>query len=208
MMNSTQVEGVTNTVCDLVRDHMGFDQVINDAQAGSGMDRIVWSTQSHYIDHPAHCDTHLAIIQCTAPSRVDYPTTQGTHHRWDWGMLRQRPHMTQSMHNCAWDQWFVQRWYSHVITLQDFFRVRGIRWVMYSGLAHPRYLAADADTWREWQSQVDQPNYYNIEGESHYDQVLRTGHTAPDGHHPSNQGNVEWAQEIVQHIVTVYPDQF
>ena len=208
MMNSAQVEGVTNTVCDLVRDHMGFDQVINDAQAGSGMDRIVWSTQSHYIHNPQHCDTHLAIIQCTAPSRVDYPTTEGTHHRWDWGMLRQRPHMTQSMHNCAWDSWFVQRWYTAVITLQDFFRVRGIRWVMYSGLAHPRYLEADDHTWRAWQSQVALPNYYNIAGESHYDQVLRTGHTAPDGHHPSNQGNVEWSHEIFKHIVTVYPDQF
>jgi hypothetical protein len=208
MMNCTEVEGVTNTVCDLVADSLGFDQTINDAQAGSGMDRIVWSTQSHYIHHPEHAQTHLAIIQCTAPSRVDYPTTGGTHHRWDWGMLRQRPHMTGSMRDCAWDRWFVQRWYSQVITLQDFFRVRGIRWVMYSGLAHPRYLQADEVTWREWQSAVARPNYYDIAGESHYDQVLRTGHTAPDGHHPDDQGNREWAQMITRHILTVYPDQF
>ena len=187
----------------IVAQHYGAKEHIF-ARGGRGNRRVCDTTKLFYETNKILKHNSVAIIQWTSAGRRDYPTNdgykpiEGYNTTWrSWGTHEQLKFI-HGLQGFDIDQDHSLMQLNDIIDLQNYFKIHGVKYVMYFGLISQINLKyQDHKTLYE---SIDWSKFYQP-NTSHYEFCATNKlQISKNDQHPNLQGHEKWAQGLIKYI--------
>jgi hypothetical protein len=191
---------VTVTVGGEVAKHFNLKH-INFAQGGRGNDRMFLTTALYFIQNPDRIKDTFALIQLSSAGRIDYPTKkpQGAINIFKDNGQR---FLQQNFSKLDQIQFLIQRYYSSLMNLQNFFKLHKINYLFYNGLEN--YTTTGKKDHDNLDSYIDKKRFFawNDEKLVHYNFCVDNKLELENDGHASEQGVIQYSNLLIDYIDT------
>jgi hypothetical protein len=198
---------VTITVGGQVAKHFNLEH-INFAQGGRGNDRMFLTTALYFIQNPDRMKDTFALIQLSSAGRIDYPTKK-----------LQGPEDAMQGQDTAYRainifkdngqrflldqiQFLIQRYYSSLINLQNFFQLHKINYLFYNGLEN--YTTTGKKDHENLDLYIEKKRFFawNDSKLVHYNFCVDNNLELKNDGHASEQGVIQYSNLLIDYIDT------
>jgi len=204
---------VTITVGGQVAKHFNLEH-INFAQGGRGNDRMFLTTALYFIQNTDRMKDTFALIQLSSAGRIDYPTKklQGPGDAMEGQDTAYRAInifkgngqrlLQQNFSKLDQIQFLIQRYYSSLINLQNFFQLHKINYLFYNGLEN--YTTTGKKDHANLSSYIDKKRFFawNDTKLVHYNFCVDNNLELKNDGHPSEQGVIQYSNLLIDYIDT------
>jgi hypothetical protein len=204
---------VTVTVGGEVAKHFNLKH-INFAQGGRGNDRMFLTTALYFIQNPDRIKDTFALIQLSSAGRIDYPTKkpQGPEDAMQGQDSAYRAinifkdngqrFLQQNFSKLDQIQFLIQRYYSSLMNLQNFFKLHKINYLFYNGLEN--YTTTGKKDHDNLDSYIDKKRFFawNDEKLVHYNFCVDNKLELENDGHASEQGVIQYSNLLIDYIDT------
>jgi hypothetical protein len=204
----THEANINFSTAELIKEHGGFEEMVNFARGGRGNDRILSTTITYFEKYPEYKRNTFVLIGWSSALRLDYPTaiefkplppldecwaTIKMAHNADH--LNKSAGLKQPIDHHSWE---VHRYYQNVIGLQNYLKINNIRFVMYNSLQPA--LSYYKQDHQALGSAIDRKHFMDIEQcQNLFCQHKGLCISAHDTH-PNEQGHKTWADKVKKFI--------
>ncbi len=200
-----------NTHCGIeLAKLMNLEIACQMANGGRGHKRLYWTTRAWCEKFVSQAQESFFLIGSSGGNRFDYPTNDGykahkfptmetTWKTWDPNRDEETIKFTRYLFNsgCDIDQLIQIEAISHLLALQDFFKIKKYPYVFYNTLSKPKI--DNADIQMMW-DKIDKNRFFKS-NTSHLDYTVKNNQQCkPKDPHPSIEGHKDWAKQLKEFI--------
>jgi hypothetical protein len=189
---------------------MNLDVACQLAGGGRGHRRLYWTTRAWCEKFVDLAEQSFFLIGSSGGNRFDYPTGDGykahkfptmktTWKTWDPNRDPETERFTKYLfrNGCDINQMIQIEAISHLLALQDFFKIKKYPYVFYNTLSNP--VIDNEDIQMMW-DKIDKTNFFKPET-SHLDHTVQNNqHCAKGDPHPNTEGHIQWAKQLKDFI--------
>ena len=204
----THEANINFSTSELIKEHGGFEEMVNFARGGRGNDRILSTTITYFEKHPEYKRNTFVLIGWSSALRLDYPTAiefkplppldecwatikmadNADHFNKSKGLKQPIDHHS----------WEVHRYYQNVIGLQNYLKINNIRFVMYNSLQPA--LSYYKQDHQALGSAIDRKHFYKLESSHHDFCVTKNLLISKQDGHPNEEGHKLWGENLHEYI--------